>query len=184
MLSQQYQILPERASGWSLRAPACADWSAALFQRYCSIASRDLDTVADDPNSSVTVRECVQQQRFPPRFPEEFLAPLIAATWGLQQADMMGFPIYNVARVMGRFGARRYTYCVLDHGLSSYVDRLASEVRAVELRLGREVKAVRRNGGAIFIEDGRGVVRSYEQLVLATARRLFMDLGSPEDHEK
>lgn len=136
-----------------------------LFTRF----TRSTDELTKYADLAVSLGEYARQRGFPKRFQEEMLFPLIAASWGAPVADMRHFPVYDVMKIVGRFDRAGYTFCFLDNGLGDYLNALAAELRSVEMRLGRMVKEVRKDGELFLVEDDRGEVRSYDQVVLATA---------------
>jgi len=113
---------------------------------------------------SVSFRDYLRKG-FPRNFGEEFAYPFFAANWGSPVSVMPDFPAYDVLKVlaMGTEG-----YWDVEGGSTTYISALVDQLEQVEIRLGRGVTAVRREGSKFTVDENRTSLRAFDAVILAT----------------
>ncbi|MBL8574008.1 MAG: FAD-dependent oxidoreductase [Hyphomicrobiaceae bacterium] len=111
------------------------------------------------------------RHRFKGRFLSDYLLPMGAAIWSMPTDAMLRFPAESF---IGFFDNHRLLHFdrpvwrTVDGGSRSYVKRLLDDVAGrLELRLGRAVTQVERDGGSVFVSDASGARERFDHVILA-----------------
>jgi uncharacterized protein len=162
-------VLPPRSVAQALRilrSPR-AQATALAFGRF----TRSGEALIDAEDWSLSLRAWCAREGVAPRFLEEFLLPVVAASWGAPLEIMPDFPAYSVFKVMRRGkGSIGYFY-EIDGGASAYVAALVAALERVTLRPGAPVAALEREGARVAVVDGAGRRELYDEIVVATCSR-------------
>ena len=130
-------------------------------------------------DTTVTIAEYLERQRMPKRFVDEFLLPLLLAFWCVEPAGFRTFAAYNALFYLGAnlpSGIRAPRQSEIPGGLRVYVDALVRSLRRTETRTGAAIVRISRDGGAFVLEDARGVLRTFDQVIVATNARQALGL--------
>lgn len=120
-------------------------------------------------------------------FVHDHLLPMGAAIWSATEADMRDHPAASFIRFFASHGllrlAGRPPWRTVTGGSRVYVERLAAPLAGC-IRLACPVRAVRRQGDGVVVEETGGAARRYDHVVLAThadqALALLADASAEE----
>jgi predicted NAD/FAD-binding protein len=129
---------------------------------------------------SRTLREHLRQNGYPSSFGPDLIYPLLSACWGAPLAAIEQFPAYSLLK--GMPGRDTGTY-EIGGGMAEYMRVFGQQLDRVEVRLSTGIRRIGHDG-SFHIEDERGEVRRFDQVVVATASRdaiaLLSDLSPAE----
>jgi predicted NAD/FAD-binding protein len=138
----------------------------AEVKRFHRAALRLLESDEDD----ATVGEFVGRHGFSQYFIEHFMTPLIAAVWSAPPGQSLNYPARYLFVFLEHHGMLSVfnspTWRTVVGGSVKYVDAVAEVID--EVRLGAEVRSVRRMPDGVEVSDGIGRPRSYDAAVIAT----------------
>jgi uncharacterized protein len=93
-----------------------------------------------------------------------------AAVWSTPIAEMLLFPARSFVRFYGNHGmlqaTNRPAWRTVKGGSRRYVERLMANAD-IEIATGRQARKVGRTPQCAHVEDDRGVVRIFDQVVIA-----------------
>ncbi|SHF65947.1 Predicted NAD/FAD-binding protein [Modicisalibacter ilicicola DSM 19980] len=135
--------------------------------RFNRRARADLD--ADRLDTTITLGDYLDSQRFGRDFRKRYLLPMGAAIWSASLADLQGFPALFFLRFFHNHGLlsvdHRPQWYTLIGGSRSYIPALTRPY-AERIHLNCPVRGIRRHGSEIVIHSPRGEER-FDQVVLA-----------------
>ena len=168
-------VLPPR----SIRQTVALLRSPRLLRHALSLRRlvEEQAVVSHERDGSVTFRQHLAAAGYPSSFGPEFAYPFLSACWGVSLAQLAEFPVYGLLK--GMPPGRRPGFHEIVGGVASYVRAFAGELSQVEIRVGSGVRRVAHDG-RYRVEDERGEVHAFDQLVVATsscdAARLLHDV--------
>jgi predicted NAD/FAD-binding protein len=143
--------------------------------------------LADPQAESLSIGDYLTQEKYGARFVEDHLLPMGAAIWSTTTEDMKAYPAKSFIRFFESHGLLsvkdRPQWRTVHGGSREYVRRLTESYRHL-IRFGG-VKAVRRQGHRVLVEDHEGRSEAYDHVVLAThADEAYRLLRDPDPFEK
>jgi predicted NAD/FAD-binding protein len=151
--------------------------------RFNSRARRDL---ASGVVAGFTLGQYLDRLKLSRGFATRYLLPMGAAIWSSSHDDLRNFPAESFLRFFEQHGLLGVTgapqWFTVEGGSRTYVRALLDRFRG-EVRLGRPVRAVRRNGGGIEVSTDAGAER-FDHVVIAAhadeALALLADASADE----
>jgi predicted NAD/FAD-binding protein len=121
-------------------------------------------------------------------FVHDHLLPMGAAIWSATEADMRDHPAASFIRFFASHGllrlAGRPAWRTVTGGSRAYVERLTAPL-AQRMRLACSIRAIRRHGDGVVVEEQGGASRRYDQVVIAThADQALALLGDADAEER
>jgi uncharacterized protein len=115
------------------------------------------------------------------------IAPMGAAVWSTPIAEMLLFPARSFVRFYGNHGmlqaTNRPAWRTVTGGSRCYVERLMANAD-IEIATGRQARTVGRTPQCAHVEDDRGVVRIFDQVVIAAhADQALAMIADPDTEE-
>lgn len=159
-------------------------WSMmADLLRFYREAPRDLATMGD-----VSLAAYLDAHRYGRAFREDHLYPMAAAIWSTPSAQVGDYPAAAFVRFCENHGLLRLTgrpvWRTVEGGSREYVARLTASFRD-RILTSTPVVRVRRDAAGVEIEDGSGVRRRFDEVVIAThADRALALLAEPSAEER
>ncbi|MBI1685126.1 NAD(P)/FAD-dependent oxidoreductase [Caulobacter hibisci] len=154
--------------------------------RFYRSGTRDARLLGDDGFCSLA--DYLDAQGFGRAFQEDHLLPQAAAIWSTSLADIRQFPARAFLRFFDNHGLmlpidKRPIWRTVAGGSRRYVETLAADTDG-EILLSRPVRRIERHPDHVTIEDGRGEVRRYDQVVIAAhADQALAMLAKPTTEE-
>ena len=115
------------------------------------------------------------------------IAPMGAAVWSTPIAEMLLFPARSFVRFYGNHGmlqaTNRPAWRTVKGGSRRYVERLMANAD-IEISMGRQARKVGRTPQCAHVEDNRGVVRIFDQVVIATHADQALAMIADPDREE
>ncbi len=144
-----------------------------------------LDPAAIRPD--VTLGAWLAENGFSRAFSERHILPMAAAIWSASARQMMDFPFATFARFFANHGLLRLRdrpqWRTIFGGSREYVRKLLEDYDG-ELRLGFDIKHVRRSERGVDIIAGNGAVQRFDHCVLAAhADQALAMLSDADDLE-
>lgn len=135
----------------------------------------------------VTLGAFLKRERYSASFIENHIIPMGAAIWSTTTAEMLSFPASSFVDFYANHGMLRFTrrpkWRTVTGGSRRYVDAMIAD-GGFETLPGVGVSRVCRHDSHVHIEDVRGVVRPFDQVVMAThADQALRLLESPDPVE-
>lgn len=134
--------------------------------RFYREAPRDQGRLGD-----TTLDAYLDERGYGDAFREDHLYPMAAAIWSTPAADIGRYPAAAFIRFCDNHGllklVGRPQWRTVDGGSRAYVDRLVRASRA-SIEAGNAARSVRRIVGGVEIVDGRGAVRQFDHVVIAS----------------
>lgn len=134
-----------------------------------------------------TLGHFLTHERFSTKFVDEHIVPMGAAIWSTDVGEMLKYPAksfvdfyanHNLLKVISRPNWR-----TVQGGSRSYVDAILKDSN-LEVLQGQGVTSVRRQANRVDIEDSRGTVRPFDQVVFAGhADQMLKTLKDPSEDE-
>lgn len=115
-----------------------------------------------------SLREFLASSGIPKTVADDYLVPALAASWGAPVPEMFDFPAYDVLRVMQQGKAGTPHFFDVPGGASTYIDAIAADSPAVEVRTNTAVTQLVRDGTKWRVVMGDEVSLPFDQVVLAT----------------
>jgi predicted NAD/FAD-binding protein len=135
-------------------------------KRFHRAALRLLESEADD----ATVDEFLDRHGFSRYFIDYFMTPLIAAVWSSPPGRSLEYPARYLFMFLEHHGMLSVfdspTWRTVVGGSATYVDAVAKRID--EVRLGAEVRSVRRLPDGVEVSDAISAPRRYDAAVIAT----------------
>ncbi len=159
---------------WSMLAPRHVStllrFGRLLRSAVRLVAARD---------TSTTVEQFVESLAGNRAFRDAFVYPLLLAGWGMDLKEFRQIAAYDplkylVLRESGGFG-RAYLREVVG-GMAVYVDALARQLGAVQVKTASPVQEVTRPGARYVVRDSGGEAREFDHLIVATGGREAREL--------
>ena len=136
--------------------------------RFNKAAARYLQDA--DHADPMTVGAFLDRGRYGADFCERYLLPMSAAIWSASLERIRTFPAFSFFRFFDNHGLisinDRPTWRTVDGGSRIYVDKLTEPFKH-KARLKSAVKRVTRFGDEVEVEDCRGGIDTYDEVVLA-----------------
>jgi uncharacterized protein len=153
--------------------------------RFYRQAPGDLAALSDP---SLTLGAYLKSQGFSEAFRDDHLLPMAAAIWSSPAHTLMDYPAEAFIRFCGNHGLLRLlnrpTWRTVEGGSRAYVEKLARGI-GEDVRLGREVVAVKRTQGGVLVFDSRGEVDWFDHVVIgAHADQALSMLSDPSEDER
>jgi predicted NAD/FAD-binding protein len=118
---------------------------------------------------ATTVGEYLATGNYSAAFRDWYLLPMAAAIWSVPAPAVLDFPLPGFVDFCHRHGLLqlldRPQWRTVRGGARTYVDRIVAELP--DLRLSTPVRRVRRHGGFVEIESGRGASERFDEVVFA-----------------
>ena len=135
----------------------------------------------------VSLGDYLRRENYSDGFVEDHLLPMGAAIWSTTAAEMRAYPATAFIRFFQSHGLLTLTdrpqWRTVDGGSREYVKRLTAPY-CDRIRFGG-VRRVRRLPNEVLIEDHRGVIESYDHVVIAAhADEAFSMLADPDPLEQ
>jgi predicted NAD/FAD-binding protein len=133
------------------------------FNRTC-LADRDAGRL-----SAMSIGEYLDWRGFSPGFTNNYLMPMAAAIWSAPTAKMLEFPADHFIQF---FDNHRLVYSSphpwrsVTGGSRVYLDKLLAPL-GDRLKLGRGIRAIRRDGRKVHLTEDDGTVRVYDKVIIA-----------------
>jgi predicted NAD/FAD-binding protein len=158
------------------------------YHRFLLEVSRFLRTARPEEDvDGWTLGRYLDERGYSRTFAEHFLVPLTSALWSTAPGLSLQFPAGYALRFFGNHGMlgfRRRRWLTVRGGSRVYVQALLERFRGV-LRVGSEVRAVRREPDGVEVVTGDGDTRRFDKIVLAThADDALALLSDPSDDER
>ena len=120
-------------------------------------------------------------------FAEDHLLPMGAAIWSTDAEEMRAYPLLAFLRFFDSHGLLalngRPQWRTVCGGSRSYVERISAPFQR-HIRTGIGVQKIIRRGDHVILEDSRGVISAFDEVVIAThadqAREMLADPDSLE----
>ena len=113
----------------------------------------------------------LKREGYSQEFISDHIAPMGAAIWSTGMQRMLAFPARSFVDFYGNHGMlqfrRRPAWRTVTGGSRQYVARLVGD-GGFEVQTGNAARRVVRHQNYVHIADGRGVVRPFDQVVIAT----------------
>jgi len=158
-------------------------WSMiADLLRFYREAPRDLPTMGD-----VSLANYLDSRGYRHAFREDHLYPMAAAIWSTPSAEVGDYPAAAFVRFCENHGLLRLTgrpiWRTVKGGSREYVARLTASLRD-RILVSTPVVSIRRDATGVDVRDGRGGLRRFDEVVIAThadrALGLLDDAGPDE----
>ncbi|RYE75768.1 MAG: FAD-dependent oxidoreductase, partial [Myxococcales bacterium] len=128
----------------------------------------------DGPDDDRTLGQFLDEGAFSTYFRRHFMAPLVAAVWSCDPAIAMDYPARYLFTFLAHhgmlqvFGSPRWR--TVTGGSHVYVDRVAAALRehGGRVLVDAKVTSVVETAAGVSVTDGNGVVRDFDQVVIAT----------------
>ena len=124
-------------------------------------------------------------------FREYYLLPMCGAIWSTPIAEVDQFPARSLVRFFRNHallaGTGQHQWFTVKGGSTQYVQRLeaALEARRVSIRLGSQVRAVKRSADGVVLKADRRLSESFDHILFAChsdqALRILSDEATPEE---
>lgn len=124
------------------------------------------EVVVEEPDWNMSVRDLIRQTRIPMRVANDFILPLIGASWGITCEMAASLSAYSVIRVMGLRLRHQPHSIFLENGLRSYYQKLLEDSPGMQLRLGCPVEAIARDERCVQVRAG-GQSEGFDAVILA-----------------
>jgi len=148
---------------------------------------REAPAHLDHVPAGLTLRDYLEANGYSDSFVRDHLLPMGAAIWSTPTRAMLDFPFVAFVRFFANHGlltlGDRPTWRTVEGGSRAYVARLTAPI-ADRILTETPVRAIRRLPAGVRVEDGRGRIRDFDQVVLAAhadeALRLLADPDATE----
>ncbi len=172
LLAQKRNLL--RPAYWSMM------WDIVRFYRTAPLDAPTLGLT--------TLEEYLDARGYGMSFRRNHLYPMAAAIWSTPAAEVSHFPARAFIRFFDNHGllnlGTRPAWKTVDGGSRQYVEKM-TRAFASGIRTDTGVKAVRRIGGSVMIEDTRGGIEGFDHVVIAThANQALAMLERPTPQEQ
>lgn len=119
---------------------------------------------------SLSLGDVLEAGGYGESFVRDHLLPMGAAIWSTPAAEMRAYPASSFIRFCDNHGLLRVSgrprWRTVAGGSRRYVEAIAAQIRGA-VRLNRAVATIRREGGAVRIEDRSGESRLFDHVVIA-----------------
>lgn len=154
------------------------------IMRFYRVAPGDLAAL-NDPG--LTLGQYLQVRGFSTALRDDHLLPMAAAIWSSPITDLMDYPAEAFIRFCGNHGLMqlrdRPIWRTVAGGSRSYVEKLA--LRLSDIRLGAEIRQVRRTLDGVVVQDAHGRAELFDQVVIGThADQALAMLAEPSKAEQ
>jgi predicted NAD/FAD-binding protein len=155
----------------------------ADIDRFNRIAKADLSA---GRLGALTLGGYLRLRRFGAAFVERYLLPMGAAIWSTSQGGVEATPAESFIRFFSNHDLLQLiqpAWRTVRGGSRAYVGRIAATL-GHRVRLGAGVREVRRTPRGVLVEDARGVVEAFDQVVLACHSDQALALLADADGEE
>ncbi|NNE21819.1 MAG: FAD-dependent oxidoreductase [Rhizobiales bacterium] len=132
---------------------------------------RNVERTAHDIPETMTLGELLRAGGYGRSFIENHLLPMASAIWSSPAQGMENYPAKSFVRFFANHGLlqarKRPAWRTVAGGSRQYVKRLIED-GDFRIELNCAVKSIKRRPGNVVIEDGNGVLRMFDHVVLAT----------------
>lgn len=157
-----FQIPPRNWRALRSCLPPSTLWSLLWMRKLAAAA----EVVAQEVDWSMTVRDLIGRTGIPERVANDFILPLIGASWGITCEMAANLSAYSVIRVMGLRLRHEPHSIFLTGGLRSYHQKLMEDSPGMQLRLDCPVTAIRRDEQGLLVRAG-GQSERFDAVILA-----------------
>ena len=113
----------------------------------------------------------LQRENYSLAFIEDHIVPMGAAIWSTPMQEMLGFPARSFVDFYANHGMLQFenrpAWRTVSGGSKEYVTKIAED-GGFEIQLENCVEQIVRHPGYVRVADGRGVVRPFDHVVVAT----------------
>jgi predicted NAD/FAD-binding protein len=175
---------------WSGRRPLAQPRNAArpAFLRMLRDVRRWLRRARVEVSEDETLGQHADRLGYSREFRDHFLVPLTAAIWSTAPGEALGFPAAYAVEFFdnhGMLGFGRFRWKTVSGGSRTYVEAIAGRLRPDRIRLGSEVRTVRRRADEVTVETSSGESRRFDGIVVATHPDQALGLlADPSDDER
>lgn len=132
---------------------------------------RDAEKRVATYSAAVTLGAFLAREGYSKVFVEDHIIPMGAAIWSTTMTEFLGFPARSFVNFYANHGMLQFRdrplWRTVTGGSRRYVDRLIAD-GGFEVQSQNRVRRVVRHGHYVHLEDERGVVRPFDQVVVAT----------------
>jgi predicted NAD/FAD-binding protein len=129
-----------------------------------------LRLLADDPTSSTSYGEFLDQHGFDRHFVTHYALPIVSCVWSMGHQEALAYPAAYLFAFLEHHGflvlGDAPTWHTVVGGSRSYVERITGRLDVV--RAGTAVTAVGRTPDGIEVDDAHGAHHVFDKVVLAT----------------
>ncbi len=149
---------------------------------------REAPRLLDDPSQEdINLGDYLRNEKYSDCFINDHLLPMGAAIWSTTALEMKAYPAAAFIRFCDSHGLLTLTdrpqWRTVDGGSREYVNRLTDPYRH-RIRF-NGVRGLRRTANEVLVEDHRGVVESYDHVVVAAhADEAFQMLSDADPQER
>lgn len=139
---------------------------------------------------NMTIGQLISEMNLGPWFRDYYLLPFSGAIWSTPKSKILDFPADTMIRFLRNHGILKWEenhqWYTIKGGSVEYVDRLARRISdcGVDIRLGADVKGVRRTQFGADVRCANGEWESFDEVVFAThsndTLRLLSDVTGVE----
>ncbi|MEZ5878613.1 MAG: FAD-dependent oxidoreductase [Tepidamorphaceae bacterium] len=137
------------------------------IRRFFATAAQRVQTYKE----TTTLDAFLESEGYSREFIEEHIVPMGAAIWSTTMNGMLAFPARTFLNFYENHGLLRFVdqpeWRTVAGGSANYVARLIED-GGFECMKGVGAKRIARHGSAALVEDSRGAVRPFDQVVIAT----------------
>lgn len=144
----------------------------------------------DAADSSITVRDFLDEGGFSDHFRQHFMAPLVAAVWSCDHDRALDYPAAYLFQFLSHHGMLRVfgspPWRTVTGGSRTYVERVAAAITATggKIHLGEPVTGVVETAESITVHTAEGS-ETYDAVIIAThPAQALRALGSPSDVQR
>ena len=135
----------------------------------------------------LTLGEYLDREGYSDAFVEHHILPMSAAIWSTTPDEIRSYPLLSFARFYSSHGllsiGGRPQWRTVSGGSRKYVARLLADMKGA--RIAGAARSIERFPGGVIIEDHRGRLERYTDIVIAThADEALSLLRDPDDHER
>lgn len=143
--------------------------------------------LTDSESDAVTLGDYLDSERYSHAFVYNHLLPMAAAVWSTAASEMRKHPARAFIEFCSNHGLMQMTnrpqWRTVEGGSRAYVDRLTA-CYADRVRLNSGVRAIRRTGSQVWVEDAKGNRAHYDHVVVAAhADQALGMLDDPSENE-
>lgn len=152
--------------------------------RFYREAAANLD---DPTNADLSLRDYLAANAYSDDFVRDHLLPMGAAIWSTPTGDMLDYPFAAFARFFANHGLLalddRPLWRTVEGGSREYVARVTAPF-AEGILTDTAVRAIRRLPTGVRIEDSRGGIRHFDQVVIAAHADQALNMLADADAEE
>ncbi|WP_248304498.1 FAD-dependent oxidoreductase [Breoghania sp. L-A4] len=137
------------------------------ISRFFETAQRAVSACAPD----MTLGAFLASEGYSETFVDDHIVPMGAAIWSTSMTEMLAFPARSFVDFYANHGMLQFkdrpNWRTVAGGSRNYVQRLVED-GDFEIQRGNAAKRIVRHPGFVHVVDGRGAIRPFDQVVMAT----------------